>query len=248
MKAYLVDAGLISYAEGLYLQDIAMRARAEGRLGMDVLFLLEHTPVITLGKQAQEHMLRLPRETITKEYGIQVYSASRGGKATYHGPGQVVGYPILDFTARKETMSSLFKHEYSEKLERVMLSLGQKYVQDLFCRKDINPETGKRYVGVWHNSAPIKKVGAVGVDIITQNHHFISTHGFALNVQLAHPEHFDLIDPCGLKDVKSASLAELCKKELSIPDIKTQLAQAFAHVFGYEFETISCAGLKEIIK
>lgn len=239
MQAYLVDAGRIPYAEGLRLQTLVFDAKASGRLSRDVLFLLEHLPVITMGKLADESMLRASVQEITRQ-GIEFYHSTRGGRVTYHGLGQVVGYPIVDFTQRKQVLSALSEENYSEKLERVLVSVARTYVADVFKRDDKDLETDKRYVGAWcRRNDTIVKVGAVGWELRHANGRMISMHGFALNVNLLFPEHFDLIDPCGLKGVKAASLSELCGKPVEVSEVKERLAQEFANVFGYELEAIS---------
>ena len=246
MKAYLIDADILSYAQGLKLQETTLQARAQGTLDRDVLFLLEHTPVFTLGQRSTGNEFKKPLSTI-QQSGIEVHSTSRGGNVTYHGPGQLVGYPILDLTQRQQTTAS--KQEYSQKLERVMQDVGRAYVPDLFCREDLHPETGKRYVGVWKKQQErLVKLGFVGVGIQPHQGRFFSTHGFALNICLKHPEHFDLIDPCGLTGVQVASLQDFCKNPIMLEEIKKKVAGVFGQVFGYKLEHISLEELKEKIK
>lgn len=241
MQAYLIDAGKISYEEGLRLQNIAFNARAEERLQCDVLFLLEHKPVITMGQLASDSNLRVSIKDILKQ-GVEYCQTTRSGRATYHGPGQIVGYPIVDFTCRKNSICPLTEKNYSEKLEHVMISVGQQYAPELFKRKDKDPETQKRYVGAWcRQGNSMLKVGAVGWALKHAHGHMISQHGFALNVDITFPEHFELIDPCGLKGVKAASLSDLCGREISVAEVKEKVALEFSKVFGYEFEQMSVA-------
>lgn len=244
MQVYFVDAGMLAYPESVQLQEATIHARAKGVIDRDVLFLLQHPPVFTLGQRTTGQEFRKSIETIRQD-GIDVCSTNRGGNITYHGPGQVVGYPIIDLTSRTPNN----KQEYSRKLEQVMLEAGRMYVPELFCRKDLYEPTGKRYVGVWAMQKEIPvKVGFVGVKIIPCNKCFFSMHGFALNIALQHPEHFELIDPCGLSGVCVASLQDFCQKTISIQDVKQKLTTAFAHVFDYELKEISMKQIKSFLE
>lgn len=225
MKGYLVDAGVVSYKEGLRLQELAVSARARGFLDADVLFLLEHTPVITMGVRATEDMLRKSRQEI-EALGVEVVSCNRGGKVTYHGPGQLVAYPVLDFSARRQTMSSVLAEDYYKKLVEVMYQVVRGY--NVACMKE---------KGVFLNSKT--KVGSAGVHIREVNGHFVSMHGFSLEVATQFIENYDFIDPCGEKEMKIMSLSTVLNRNVSIAEAKNKTASAFAKVFGYEFEPLS---------
>ncbi len=244
MKAYVVDAGIVPYKDALHLQEATVHARAKGLIDRDVLFLLEHPPVFTLGQRTTGTEFKKPLHEIQHQ-GIEIYPTSRGGNVVYHGPGQLIGYPILDLTQRTQTTTQ----EYSQKLEHVMQEVGRAYVQDLFCRTDTHPTTGKRYVGLWKQQhETLFKVGFVGVCIKPVLGRFLSMHGFALNTNLKHPEHFELIDPCGLAGVRVASLQDFCKHNINIQEVKTQTANIFGNVFGYKLENVSYEELNKKIK
>lgn len=178
--------GRVAYPDGLRLQHERQKAVEDGRKG-DALFLLEHAPVMTLGRKAHETNLLRPRAEL-EAMGIAVCETDRGGDVTYHGPGQLVAYPILDLNRWKPAIRG-----YLRTLEGALIRQLGRY----------GLEAGRLpgYTGVWVEGA---KVAAIGVGI----HNWVTCHGVALNVS-PDMDHFGLIIPCGIVDKPVTSLARL---------------------------------------
>lgn len=186
------DLGRVSYAEGLALQEAAIEARRAGRRG-DTLFLLEHPPVVTLGRSFREESLRVSREALAAQ-GIPVFEAKRGGDVTYHAPGQLVGYPILDLAGRGEPDL----HRYLRRLEAVLC--------DALRQLGVPPRVIGGRTGVFVEAsdpgAAPRKIASIGVGA----RGFVTSHGFALNVDLDLAGFANIV-PCGLHDVEMTSVA-----------------------------------------
>jgi len=200
--------GRLSYAAGLALQERLVDERKRGIIG-DVLLLLEHNPVVTLGRNARPENLLLTGELL-KARGVELFEAGRGGDVTYHGPGQVVGYPILEIPEGKRDV-----HRYVRDLEEVMIRVCGDYG---FAGRRI---AGKSGVFVGEN-----KVGAIGVRISR----WVTSHGFAFNVN-TNLSGFELIVPCGLRDQGVTSLARLLGNEVGVEDVEDRLERRFREVF-----------------
>jgi lipoyl(octanoyl) transferase len=177
----VIQAGVVPYAEALEWQRGLAQARIERRIPHDVLLLLEHPPVVTLGRNSRTtHVLR--------PAGVDVFEVERGGDVTFHGPGQLVGYPILDLTGYKQDL-----HWYLRTLEQALIgALGM---------LGIPAERNPGYTGVWTNGGG-RKIASIGIHV----KQWVTWHGFALNVttDLAH---FDRIVPCGIPGVVMTSVA-----------------------------------------
>jgi lipoate-protein ligase B len=198
----------MDYGEALELQRQLASARMRGD-GEDCLLLLEHPPVITLGRGAKrEHLLC--DERVFKERGIELYEIERGGGVTCHGPGQLVGYPILDLSRHGKDL-----HLYMRNLEEVLLRTLQTY--------DIHGERNAGKTGVWVQGS---KIASIGVHVSR----WVSWHGFALNVNIDLSS-FDLIVPCGLSGVRMTSVVSLLKREVPIQGVAEAVAQQFGLVF-----------------
>lgn len=181
--------GRIAYDEALALQQRLVAARTAG-LVEDTLLLLEHPPTITLGRGAKEEHLLLSREAL-EEQGVQVREIGRGGDVTYHGPGQLVGYPIVDLKPDRMDV-----RKYVASLEETMIRLAADH--------GVHAERLEGFNGTWiepHGFRP-RKIGAVGVRISR----WVTMHGFAFNVD-PNMGHFGLIVPCGIQGKGVASLA-----------------------------------------
>jgi lipoyl(octanoyl) transferase len=215
----IVDLGLVPYAEGLKLQERAVEERRAGERP-DTLFLLEHPPVVTLGRGFREESLRVPREALASQ-GVEIFEANRGGDVTYHAPGQLVGYPILDLDARGERDL----HAYLRRLETVLC--------DALRALGVPPRVvpGRTGVFVEDPGAPQpRKIASIGVGA----RGWITRHGFALDVDLDLAG-FSCIVPCGLADVAMTSVAaEL--GDAAQPDLparaRAEVRRAFARHFG----------------
>ncbi len=174
----VVEAGLVSYGEALEWQRELAEDRIAGRLSHDVLLLLEHPPVVTLGRNSHAaHLLR--------PAGVEVFEVERGGDVTFHGPGQLVGYPILDLRAYKQDL-----HWYLRTLEQALI--------DALGILAIPAERNPGLTGVWTRG---RKIASIGIHV----KQWVTWHGFALNVT-TDLTHFDLIVPCGIQGVEMTSV------------------------------------------
>ena len=234
-ECWVVDLGVVDYSEALALQEKLLELRSQGKIP-DVLLLLEHPHTITMGRKSTEDMLRLSRSDLNRK-GIQVVDINRGGKATYHGPGQVVGYAI-----RNIALNELDAHLIG--LEDTMIKTVQSYDVEVFRNYEFDEERKKRFVGVW---CPWKgredKIGAIGIEIRKG----VTMHGFALNIN-TDLSYFDVIDPCGFKDKGVISLKKILGKELDLNEAKQKLSGYFAEIFGYKVENKSYEELFKLQK
>ena len=188
MTAYLSvqDLGLREYGEVLELQRSFCRRRISGELTDDVLLLVEHEPVITLGRGTRPASLPLSRVDL-KRREVAVFEVERGGDVTFHGPGQLVGYPIIDLRQHREDL-----HWYLRRLESGLISS-----LDML---GIPAEALPGLTGVWTGG---RKIASIGIHV----KQWVTFHGFALNVT-TNLDYFDLIVPCGIRDVIMTSVAQ----------------------------------------
>jgi lipoyl(octanoyl) transferase len=177
----------------------------------DTLLLLEHDPVVTMGRNARAENLLLS-ETVLRSRGVALFEAGRGGDVTYHGPGQVVGYPVIEIPEDRRDV-----HRYVRDLEDVMIRVCGDY-----------GFAGRRLAGKSGAFVGENKIGAIGVRISR----WVTSHGFAFNVN-TNLSGFDLIVPCGLHDQGVTSLARLMGAPLDQAEVEEALARRFLEVFGY---------------
>ena len=180
------DLGRRGYAEVLELQRSLCRRRVDGEITEDVLLLVEHEPVITLGRGTRAPSLPLPRAELERR-GIGVYEVERGGDVTFHGPGQLVGYPILDLREHRQDL-----HWYLRHLEAALMGA----LAALGIEAGRNPGL----TGVWTRG---RKIASIGIHV----KQWVTYHGFALNVS-TDLNYFDLIVPCGIQGVVMTSVAQ----------------------------------------
>ncbi|HEY3062827.1 MAG TPA: lipoyl(octanoyl) transferase LipB [Chloroflexota bacterium] len=197
------DLGRIGYAEALALQDQLVAQRRNHEIP-DTLLLLEHSPVITLGRRGTRADVYASDELL-KAQGIEVHQATRGGLVTYHGPGQLVGYPIVDVRARQLTIPC-----YVRALENAIIAA----LDEIAVQASLHDD----HVGVWTSQG---KIAAIGV----AQRHGITLHGFAVNLQ---PDlsHFELINPCGLADLGVTSAQAVLGQQVDITQFKSSIASA----------------------
>jgi len=176
----VIEAGLVPYGEALEWQRSLAEARIAGRLERDVLLLLQHPPVVTLGRTARAGHVLEPHD-------LPVFEVERGGDVTFHGPGQLVGYPILDLGGYRRDL-----HWYLRTLEQALI--------DALARLDIHAERKPGYTGVW-TSRGTRKIASIGVHV----KQWVTSHGFALNVTTDLSQ-FDRIVPCGIAGVVMTSV------------------------------------------
>jgi lipoyl(octanoyl) transferase len=206
--------GRIGYAEGLDLQRALVDDRKAGLIG-DTLLLLEHPHVITLGvklAEARRHVVATPE--LLAELGVEVHETGRGGDVTYHGPGQIVGYPIVDLRPDRQDV-----HRYVRDLEEVMIRACADF--------GVTARRVAGLTGTWVDTprGP-EKIGAIGVRISR----WITSHGFAFNVN-TDLRQFDLIVPCGIAGHGVTSLAARHGTSLPLPAVEDALIARFAEVF-----------------
>ncbi|MBM4331739.1 MAG: lipoyl(octanoyl) transferase LipB [Deltaproteobacteria bacterium] len=200
--------GMIEYEDALRLQNRLAEARKEEKIG-DVLLLLQHPPVITMGKSGKTQNILAP-QTILQDKNIKVIFTDRGGDVTYHGPGQLVVYPILNLR-----LYGLSVPDYVWRLEEVVLRL--------LARCGISAGRLEKFRGVWVGG---EKIASLGVHLSR----WISKHGLALNVN-TDLDAFNLINPCGTGR-RVTSMARILKREIPMEELESLIFQEFAEVFG----------------
>ena len=209
--------GRVEYADGLELQRRFQEARRAGAVG-DTLLLLQHNPVLTLGRAAKPANVLADAGKL-EAMGVEVHATDRGGDVTYHGPGQIVGYPLLHLPPGKQDVRKYVRN-VEEIIIRAAAALG------------VAVHREPKWPGVWvHDSrlGGLRKVGAVGVHLSR----WYTRHGFALNVQ---PDlsHFQLIVPCGIREAGVTSLAAELGRALPLAEVEALLGEAAAAVFEEE--------------
>ena len=203
--------GLVPYRTALALQKELVAERQANRVP-DTLLLLEHPHVVTLGVSAHQqstNVLASPRELADR--GVELHEAPRGGDVTYHGPGQLVGYPILDLRPDRCDV-----HRYVRDLESVLIATAGAF--------GITAERAAGLTGVWVGN---DKLAAIGVRLSR----WVTSHGFALNVA-TNLDYFNLIRPCGIHGRGVTSIAALLGRAVSVAEVETLLVREFAAVFG----------------
>ena len=215
-----VDLGLIGYAEAYRLQKRIVAARKADAI-TDVFLLCEHPHVITQGRNGkQEHLL--VSEHVLGQKGVEFYESSRGGDITYHGPGQVVGYPILNLGAIRRDVVW-----YVRMLEEAMIRATAEFG---IAAKRVAGKTG-----IWvDNENREEKLGAIGVHISR----WVTSHGFAYNVS-TDLRFFDLIVPCGIADRKATSLEKLLGRAVEQSEVAPRLVRRLGELFGLELRETS---------
>jgi lipoate-protein ligase B len=214
------DLGRRPYGEVLELQRSLCRRRIAGELTEDLLLLVEHEPVVTLGRGTSAHSLPLPPAELTRR-GIPVYEVERGGDVTFHGPGQLVGYPILDLRQHKEDL-----HWYLRSLEAALIGA----LDMLGIPAGPNPGL----TGVWTRG---RKLASIGIHV----KQWVTFHGFALNVN-TDLSYFDLIVPCGIRDVVMTSVAlELGRTDGTLWD---EASQAVVESMGKVFDLVPAEAVR----
>lgn len=210
----------IEYSLGLMLQKSAL-CNIKEHDAYDTLILLRHKPTITLGYFAKNRNILAPNNSLEKQ-GIKVYNTDRGGDVTYHGPGQLIGYPIID-THRKRLKN------YKSILCQSIIELLKKY----------NIEAEERHnklTGIWVGD---KKIAAIGYALKkmrdSERTRVITMHGFALCV-LDEMENFSYINPCGIPEMKLTNMEQILEHKIDFKELKEQYIKAFAKLFNYELD------------
>ena len=225
-ELWTVPLGQLGYVEALELQRNLARDRISGAIPQDLLLLVEHPPVVTLGRSSkQKHLVASPEFLQSK--GVEVFEVERGGDVTFHGPGQLVGYPIIDLKRHRQDL-----HWYLRKIEEALINSLADY--------GIPGERNIAYTGVWTRA---KKIASIGVHA----RDWVTWHGFALNVT-TDLSYFDLIVPCGIDGVMMTSIArELGLEAISMQDVRDRVTAKFADAFDLTAVITSRATLLETV-
>jgi lipoyl(octanoyl) transferase len=210
----ITDLGLLSWSEAYVLQQRLVAARKAGAID-DVLLFCEHPHVLTLGRNASQKNL-LASEHVLHQKNVELRETNRGGDITYHGPGQIVGYPILNLDSIRRDV-----HWYVRTLEEAMIRASADF--------GITAYRIPGKTGIWvqpPGNIPEEKLAAIGVHISR----WVTSHGFAFNVS-TDLRYFDLIIPCGIADRKATSLEKLLHRNVSLEEVKPHLAHHLAQLF-----------------
>jgi lipoyl(octanoyl) transferase len=212
--AYLLNLGLTPYREAWDLQRSLAAAVSQGAIP-DTVVMLEHPPVVTLGRRAEDGELHLPDGA-----DVDIVETDRGGKSTFHGPGQLVCYPILDLTRHGQDVK-----KYCRELEEALLrTLGAFEL----------PSTRiEGLTGIWLQSPP-RKIASIGIHI----HKWVTTHGYALNVDLDPSPFTEWITACGLEGAAFTTMSAELGRPLGVDDVRPAAAAALEDVFGVAFEEL----------
>ena len=230
-----LQLGRIDYAAGLRVQQELVELRKAGRIG-DVLLLLEHTPVITLGRNAKAANILLSPEKLALR-GVEIFESNRGGDVTFHGPGQLVGYPIIDL--RGFASSQLSALGSQEKPGRKTLGAVDyvRWLEEVLIRTcaDFGIPTDRvaGLTGAWTKATPDAKIAAIGVHISR----FVTSHGFALNVN-TDLNFFNLIVPCGIAAKPVTSMKKELGHEVDMAAVAESAARNFAAAFVSEMRRV----------
>jgi lipoyl(octanoyl) transferase len=212
--AYLLNLGLVPYRKAWELQRALAAAVSQGAIP-ETIVLLEHPPVVTLGRRTAEEELHLPDGT-----AVEVVETDRGGKSTFHGPGQLVGYPILDLRRHGKDVKRYVRN-LEEALIRTLASVG------------IEGTRIEGLTGVWLPSPP-RKIASIGVHVSR----WVTTHGYALNVDLDPSPFTDWITACGLEEAAFTTMARELGRPLRVDEVRPAAAAALADAFDLALEEL----------
>jgi lipoyl(octanoyl) transferase len=212
--AHLLNLGVVPYLEAWELQRSLAAGVLQGAIP-DTVMLLEHPPVITLGRRADPGELHVPEGA-----AVQIVETDRGGKSTYHGPGQLVCYPILDLTRHGQDVK-----RYCRDLEEALIRT--------LAATEVGATRLEGLTGIWLERPP-RKIASIGVHISK----WVSTHGYALNVDLDPAPFTEWITACGLEDTAFTTIAREVGRPVSVDEVRPHAAAALAEVFGLAFEEL----------
>jgi lipoate-protein ligase B len=213
--AYLMSLGLVPYAEAFALQRALAGAVSQGAIPETVVFL-EHPPVVTIGRRTETEVeLHIPEDA-----EVEIAETDRGGKSTFHGPGQLVCYPILDLTNHGKDVKV-----YVRTLEQALLRT--------LAAFELEGERIEGLTGVWLTRPP-RKIASIGVHVSR----WVTTHGYALNVDLDPAPFTEWITACGLEDAAFTTMARELGQPLSADDVRPAAVEAIAQVFELDFEEL----------
>ncbi len=233
-RLLVATLGVVPYSDALELQRACARARIDGRIDQDVLILLEHPPVVTTGRGTRAQNLLLDAGALASR-GIELFDVERGGDVTFHGPGQLVGYPIVDLRRHKEDL-----HWYLRQVEQVLI--------DALTPFGVHAARNPGKTGVWTNG---RKIASIGVHA----KQWVTSHGFALNVT-TDLSYFDVMVPCGIPDVVMTSVerellaradgACLAPSPALFDEVRNAVTDAAATSFALDAEPLSAESLSAL--
>ena len=212
--AYVLELGLVPYREAWDLQRSLAGAVSQGAIPDTVVFL-EHPPVVTVGKRTEPGELHVPDNT-----DVDVVETNRGGKSTYHAPGQLVCYPILDLTRHGQDVQ-----KYVRNLEEALIRTLAPF--------QLQAQRIEGLTGIWLQPPP-RKIASIGIHISR----WVSTHGYALNVDLDAAPFTEWITACGLEDAAFTTIARELGRPVSVDEVRPQARDAIAEVFGLELDPL----------
>jgi len=224
-RCLVSDLGRVRYEEAWELQKQLVELRLRNIIP-DTLLLLEHFPVITCGRQKNWKNILVSQEDLQKE-GIQFFLTERGGDVTYHGPGQLVGYPIVRLANRYPKL-----RDYLNVLEQLIIEVLADY--------QLKGERRTGHPGIWTKQGKIAFLGIAVRDFK------VAYHGFAFNIN-PRMKDFKLINPCGMRDLKVTSLSQIVKKKIEIEKVKVKIKHYFSQLFGAKIQGIDLPALRHLV-
>jgi lipoyl(octanoyl) transferase len=213
--AYVLNLGLVPYGEAWALQRSVADAVSQGMLP-DTVLLLEHPPVVTLGRRTEEGELHIPAGA-----EVEIVETDRGGKSTYHGPGQLVCYPVFDLTRHGQDVK-----KYCRDLEEALIRT--------LARFGLGATRIDGLTGIWLERPP-RKIASIGIHISK----WVSTHGYALNVELDPAPFTEWITACGIEDAQFTTIARELGRSVAVDEVRPHALNALAEVFDLDFEELA---------
>lgn len=210
-ELWIEDLGRRPFGEVLDLQR-GMAAERIAGTRPDTLILVEHDPVVTLGRSTRQGNLLADAQLLAAR-GVELFEIERGGDVTFHGPGQLVGYPIVDLSQHRQDL-----HWYLRQLEQVLI--------DALATYGIEGRRQEKFTGVWVGN---RKIASIGVHARS----WVTWHGFALNVS-TDLSYFDLMVPCGIADVTMTSIVKELGVDVPVSDVSKRVVDSFANLFGLQ--------------
>ncbi|WP_003542371.1 lipoyl(octanoyl) transferase LipB [Desulfotomaculum nigrificans] len=225
MKLLVAILGEVDYQESLNMQEKLLQLRQQNKVP-DIMLLLQHPPTLTLGTRENRCNIITPEAELQRQ-GVKIFKINRGGDVTYHGPGQIVGYPIMNLNG------------YGKSVRGYIHNIEETFIQLLKAEYDITATREDRYHGVWVGD---EKITAIGCAV----KRWVTMHGFAFNVN-TNLNHFKWINPCGITDKGVTSLQKILGQPQDIQKVNHQVVSHFSRVFHCEPEIINQQQLHQII-
>lgn len=225
MELFVSILGETDYLEALAMQERLLQLRQQNKVP-DIMLLLQHPPTLTLGTRENRHNIIAP-EAALEVQGVKIYKINRGGDVTYHGPGQIVGYPILNLKGYGKSVRL-----YVDKLEEVFVRL----LREEYC---LRAGRGGKYTGVWVGD---EKITAIGCAV----KRWVTMHGFSFNVN-TNLSHYQWIHPCGITDKGVTSLQKILGQPMDLAKVQQQVITHFSRVLNCEPQLIDRQTLQEIL-